>query len=348
MFSNEDWNLMAKYLAGEADEKEIAIIKSWKNDPEKRAVLERVESAFGQDFKSSVSFDSEKVQKMLQEKIKNYESNYRNLSQQTSYRSSEPYNYHYSNRNLGLKIAATVVLFILVGFTVYWFTSIESSEMVENTKFIERSNPARKRSVFQLPDGSKVHLNVASTIKIPEVFSIDRREVFLTGEAFFEVKKDTQKPFIVHSGEITTRVMGTSFNVKSFPEDQTCEVVVATGLVSVSNQKDSASQQRIQLKPDQQAIFDKSQANFEKYDVNAQDFQSWKEGILLYKNDPWPEIIRDLERWYGVEFSIRNDRLKQKVFTGEFPNMSLDQVLTGMSFSLDFQYTIQDDEVIIY
>ncbi|WP_020529709.1 FecR family protein [Flexithrix dorotheae] len=340
---NINWPLLAKYFNGEATELEKAIIKTWMKDPEKREIIESAKANLDEHLDLEVTFDSDRIKKLLDDKIKLHE---RFQSGVKSIEKKEPKaEIRFISNKHWLNLAASVLLVFSIGLMAYYFYSGHSAGDEVEIKLVEKVNPKGQRSVIKLPDGSKVWLNAVSKIKIPEKFSPTSREVFLEGEAFFEIQKDSARPFIVHSGEMETMVLGTSFNVKAFPAEKTFEVVVATGKVSVSGKLES---KKVLLLPKQQSIYNVEDKTLLTSEVNLKNYLAWKDGILYFQNEKMKAIIPELEKWYGIEIQVTNSGINEEIFTGEFQNMSLDQVLSGMGFSLGFKHRFEKDTVYLH
>lgn len=159
-----------------------------------------------------------------------------------------------------------------------------------------------------LPDGTKVWLNAESSLRYPTHFH-DKREVTLTGEAYFEVVKDNKHPFIVHSANNSIEVLGTKFNVSAYP-DNNMQTTLAEGKVKVSNLNTS-----VILLPNQQATIQES-GNINIKEVDARLFTSWAQGIYEFRQTDLQSITAQLSRWYDVDISFKNENLKQKLFAG--------------------------------
>ncbi len=248
--------------------------------------------------------------------------------------------------NRVLKVAAILtgglVIGVAVRYTVLTEKPVQLSIQVPGE--IIKENPPGQKSTTFLSDGSKVILNSASSIRYNKTFSTDRREIHLVGEAFFEVERDETRPFIVTSGNVSTTALGTSFNIKAFPDDPDIEVSLTEGKVKVSDPLEE-----IILAPGQQATYsiDTRQTTTSSFDTKK--VLSWKDKTLYFESNTFNEVKNVLERWYGVEIIV-NDvtaRRNEKHYYGEYKNQSLETVLKAMSFSKHFSYSIKDSVVTI-
>lgn len=209
---------------------------------------------------------------------------------------------------------------------------------------IEKESPKGLKTTFKLPDGSIAKLNADSKLTFPNEFSSASREVVLEGEAFFEVRKDTLKPFIVKTNGLSMHVLGTSFNVKAYVGED-IEVALLTGKVRVSG--NSPASESILLLPTEMVIYNSTDGSIEKTTFDPVEKLAWRENTLYFNNSNFDDIIKTLERWYGVSFDVQRPGQIQERFTGVYKDPSLKTVLEGISFSLDFKFEIQHKTVII-
>jgi transmembrane sensor len=266
-------------------------------------------------------------------------------------------------------IAACLILFLGSWYLITYGNSLGNN----NTNGIAKNEVFTKKgskSKIILPDGSLVWLNADSKISYSGDFQGETREMQLTGEAYFDVKKDNARPFIIHTNAIDVRVLGTAFNVRSYPSEKTTETSLIRGSVEVILH-DFPEKKPIILKANQKltvknvtddtkdsirsrtAIVKQSGdvAVFSKIHFNRQDStvveSSWTENKLIFDDESFERVVANIERWYNVEFVIKNSRIKSMHFTADFENKSLSQVLEALSFALKFKYHIEDNRIII-
>lgn len=251
----------------------------------------------------------------------------------------------YSRRNL-TRIAAAIVLLIGISTTLYYSGVFTTPKPQISDNLIIKNNPKGKKTRIKLPDGTMVKLNSGSYLEYPEHFGKERR-IKLIGEAFFDVKRDTSRPFIVESENLNVRVLGTSFNVRAFPYDDSYSVAVASGLVSVTDQRKSKSNMSMQLQANEMVIYEHNSGNFRKKTFDSDHYFAWKNGVLDFQKADFEEIIKRLERWYGVKFIVQNENAVVNGFSGRYENASLRHVLEGISFANNFEFSLEGDTVII-
>jgi ferric-dicitrate binding protein FerR (iron transport regulator) len=341
--------ILKKFFSGKANPDEVHKILIWINSPEGQKEMEQLM----EDFQDEIDLDehtSERIKESVFEKI-----NLPNLAEENDSRKVDNIaKISKRGRNSGLKIAIAACF----TFCALWFFSsrmnvfenkVEDKQVSQAVNFIERSVSKGQKLKIKLGDGSEVQLNTESSIRFPEKFSSDQREVFLEGEAFFDVKPDPNRPFIVHTKSLQTRVLGTSFTVKEIEGNPAGMVAVLTGKVQVSIQ-DAATGfdvRKVDLKPMDAASFDFKNKSMLKKRVDYDDVFAWKDNVISFKNATFQEIISRLETWYGVEFSIPKNFNAEKDYSGKFENQTLEEVLIGLSFIYDFNYKIEKNRIAI-
>ncbi|GAA4271681.1 FecR domain-containing protein [Aquimarina gracilis] len=258
----------------------------------------------------------------------------------------------FSNKNKKKKIyyyPTAAILILLPLFAWYLFTYSENNTLVDtnNLFHFDTKNIVTKygdQETIVLPDGSIAVLNSNSRLTYSKKFSDSTRTVTLVGEAFFDIKRDTTKPFIVKTEHLNVRVLGTSFNVKSYPNDENIETTLVTGKVEVL-QKSYKSP--ILLTPSQRAIFDKRKNDIAIDNVDTQKAVAWRQGKLVFDKTPLKQVVLDLKRKYNVEFVIESDSLLNYKYTGEFDNLSLEEVLKLFKLSSSINYKYKNNKIML-
>jgi transmembrane sensor len=254
-------------------------------------------------------------------------------------------------RHVGIRlhawgIAASVLL--IAGVAFYWVSRTMPETATSGVKpmgLLSEQNPNGKRSVVVLKDGSRVTLNADSKVSYPTTFAANKREVYLEGEAFFEVAKDAARPFEVITGGIKTVAVGTSFNVRSYPEDAHIKVSLATGKVKIEHSK---TQEVLEtLIPGEQITYGKTSGSVSKNEVRPDDISAWKSGILRFDHAHADEVFKALERWYGVRFDIQNTSTQLLDVNGSFENEAIEDVLESLHYSMKFNFKKEEDFVTI-
>ena len=213
------------------------------------------------------------------------------------------------------------------------------------------SVPNGKQFDIVLSDGTKVYLNAGSSLKYPINFlKGQQRQVFLTGEAFFEVAHDQKHPFLVNAQDLNIRVYGTKFNVSNYPEDHDTEVVLVDGSVSLMESNIApAGTEEVFLKPGFMGVFNKTDNNISQEEVNTAIYTSWMNGNLVFRNISFENIIQKLERHYNVVIINNNKKLASETFnaTIETEYETIEQVFNYFNKVHQIEYEIIENKIII-
>ncbi|NBP69290.1 MAG: DUF4974 domain-containing protein [Cytophagia bacterium] len=233
-----------------------------------------------------------------------------------------------------LKVASIVAVLTLATLSLYVFNL--KSDLPE-IAYIVKQNPPGQKSHFQLSDGSVVYLNAGSSIRLPEKFSNQTREVeLIKGEAFFDIKRDSLRPFIIHTGVVQTKVLGTSFNVRY--DKTTTEVAVKSGLVQVSN-----SQKKELITVNEKITV--SENSILRGQADLESILAWRNSTLILDNLSLADAAAKMEMWYGVKVSFANSATQQCKISGKYKNQSLENVLEAIAFAIEIEYEIKNKEV---
>ncbi|MEG3655839.1 FecR family protein [Arenibacter palladensis] len=210
--------------------------------------------------------------------------------------------------------------------------------------------PHGKTFKLILSDSSTVFLNAGSSLKYPVKFiSGHNRQVFLTGEGYFDVHKDKKHPFIVTNGTMDVRVLGTKFNISAYPEDTEINTVLVEGSVSLYNNRiDYNTETARILKPSHQASWNRSNDNLTIQLVDTDIYTSWINGKLVIKKMPFKNIIQKLERHYKVTINNSYQQLDKMDFTATFDIESIEDVLSTFALETPFEYTKIENHIEIY
>ena len=230
-------------------------------------------------------------------------------------------------------IAAAIVFLIVSGFVLF-HTGVFSYQKHQQS-LLKEITASVKREKVTLSDGSVITLNAQAKFQYPEAFIAGTREVYLSGEAFFEVAKDSLRPFIIHANGTTTTVLGTSFNVNATQE--AVIVSVATGKVSVSDGKQTAV-----LFPFEKASCRNQKLYKEKTDLSELE---WNDRILRFNDTNLQRAAELISKEYNVSVIFNNESLKNCLITGKFKNQKLENILKAIEFSNDVQFAVQGNAV---
>lgn len=196
------------------------------------------------------------------------------------------------------------------------------------------------RSSFVLPDGSKVWLNSASTLRFPSSFSGHSRSVELEGEAYFEVAKNPRLPFIVRSGTLKVTALGTAFNMCAYPDDREVSATLAEGKIKVNT--DATGRNPYILEPGEQLEFEKKSLKVHIQQVRPYEAIAWKDGKLIFNERPFHEVVRKLGRWFNTDIRLADESIANYRYTATFTNENLAQVMELLTFSAPITYSVND------
>lgn len=273
---------------------------------------------------------------------------------------------------LVMRYAAVFIL----AFGFFWLVNsyflnrtLPSEVLAEQIQTVEVPYGSKSRVV--LPDGSSVTLNSGSILKYSSSeFNGNSRSVSMTGEGFYIISKDSTKPFYVITPGIKIKVLGTTFNLKAYPDEDIEEATLISGVVEIYARADITEKGKpIILKPYQSAVFVKSEQSFQKNDttdlfrqeiapvklrtINLQSSSkteqtiSWKEDKLIFDNEPFSSLVIKIERWYDVKIVVNYPELNSARFTGKFDKETLEQVLNALITVTPFNFDIKQNLITI-
>lgn len=273
-------------------------------------------------------------------------------------------------RLLRYTAAAASLAAVVTGGIVYWKAAQKQREPKQN--IVSTKNGSRSK--IELPDGTQVWLNSGSQLTYNDAYGKELREIKLSGEAFFDVAKDAEHPFIIHANELDIKVLGTSFNVRAYPDDKRTEAALISGLIEVSFK--GRPSDRLYLKPNEKisvmngeilktdlnekaviaASSTPSVRNTEeplisyskiayKSPIDSTILETaWVKNKFIFRNKSFEELAKDMERWYNVSFDCKDSSLLQKHFTGSFYHETITEALDILKLSYPFQYKIDKNK----
>jgi transmembrane sensor len=358
------WNLIAKKLSGEASEAELRELeKLLRENPDLHYPVQTIMDLWLTDLQ----FDQQEAHEAFKRhvaRMKDLKIDFKPQPEEGSLDMTARKN----NKNFlwpALVIAVfTGALFLGVRLTGS-NTPASRNLAKESERAVSRiSTKNGTKTNLILPDGTKVWLNAGSSLTYDSFYGKNLREVALSGEAFFDVVKNKEKPFIIHTSAINIKVLGTEFNVRSYPTDKTTEASLIRGSIEVTF-KDKPSK-KIILKPNEKIVVDNVRIQGEilesdhqysrgktvnvpgvdiknlthEYKTGAIIETSWVENKLIFQDESFEDIARQLERWYGVSIIFNNQSLKENHLTGSFKNETIRQALDALKFTASFNYEI--------
>jgi ferric-dicitrate binding protein FerR (iron transport regulator) len=238
------------------------------------------------------------------------------------------------------KLAAVLLVGLICGILV---------QNYKKTAPVYYTSIAPKGSVSQmlLPDSTMVYLNSGSEIKYLANGEKGQREVFLNGEAWFQVTKNKQQPFIVHTPNYNVNVLGTEFNVKAYAEDNEVTTTLEKGSIQITSTENFKIRNNQVLKPGEQLIYNKERNSIELKNVTPKLYSSWKENKLIFINMELKSLVTLLERKYGVDIQVDDPALLELHYDGTLKNETIIEVMDILKQSLPVNYRIDEQKILI-
>lgn len=370
MDNDHIWNLIAKKLAGEATAGDLKELESiLRLDPDLHYSLEALHDM----WKKKTPQEPEQADIAFEKHMERMHLMGIDMGSNEKGLSLDEYPYS-TSRFMNWKTLAFIVSGFFLVTVAFYFFSIRNALAVPTAQKpvweVETKNGSKTN--LQLPDGSNVWLNAGSRLSYDSLYGTKMREVTLSGEAYFDVVKNQNKPFIIHAGKINIKVLGTVFDVKSYPGEKTMEASLIRGSIEVTIP--SVSSKKIILKPNQKLIIDKTEtvsnhtgtqaATVHMPEMTIQHLSrvgsdsviaetGWMQNRLYFNDMSLQELLKNMERKYGVSFQVTDSSLYMIHFTGSFKDETVTQALDALRLTAeksteDFTYELHGNQVFIY
>jgi len=304
--------LLARYLAGETDSGEKEQVENWIDaSKENRAHYESMKKTWDatEEKNGKTNFNTDAAWSRMKVRM--------NSSEETP--AKQPRNFS--------RIAASITVFLIMAVALLWYLQ-PTTPMVQPLAF----NSGDQFVQDTLPDGSIISLNKNSRLTYPSSFTGAVREVTLIGEAFFEVHKDAAHPFIIHTGQMDIKVLGTSFNVRAYPKSDSVRVSVKTGRVQCFAANDT-----VVLLPGEMVVYDEPSRKMNKRMEDDPNTLSYRNRIFKFKDTKLSDAIRLLNEVYGSNIKLKNDKLGDCGVNGDFVNEPIEKIVTIIGETLGFK-----------
>ena len=350
--------ILWKYFEGKASFSEIQAINRWLDEDKKNVRY----FASSKEAYIEILADAGKNTEMID---RAFEKFLVQVNQITEAETRNRKQYNSRTRRKILQYAAVAAIIIITSLSTFIIT--HNVQNVADEKYCEIEVPYGARSSLTLPDGSKIWLNAGSKLRYKRNFDIQERDVYLDGEAFFDVEK-SKHPFVVHTSHIDILVLGTTFNVKSYSDDDNIETTLVEGNIRIEQKE---SDQPLFLRPKQKLTYNKRSNQYQKNsmssekqvqgksdepheteklgakpisiegNVDTENVTSWKDGKLIINNEPLEELAIKLERKYDIVFQFGNEELKKYSYSGTLRDFPLEQVLKALELTSPIKYSIK-------
>jgi len=320
-----DFHIIKRYLDGTGKKGDKEKILSWFSGNQEESDLRGEYYRYWTELPTDLSiedYDEEKMLGNIYHKIKLEES--KSLDKPAT-----------ANRAVHkvISLLTKVAAVLFIPLTIFMLINRDRFVSTDYVAYSEIYAPVGTRTKFNLPDGSVGYLNGGSTVKFSNVFKGKSREVQLKGEAFFDVQSNPKKPFVVSGSNINVVAYGTSFNVEAYPEDNVNKVTLVKGKVEVLAKTESKLQSLGILAPGEMCVFNKEKSSHQFTQVDAAKIVSWKDGKLVFSNEPFDEVVKKLNRRYSVNITIKDEKLKTYTYLATFEDETLDEVLKLITIS---------------
>ena len=372
MLQDRTWLLIGRKMANEASPQELKELEDiLKHDPELHFSLQALTELWQQHPTANAAEIDQAYQKHLDRMEAEFSDHPGSTEDFVDNSTLFPSHHRsfFGKNVLALSLLTTLIL-IAAGGIYYSRPSktglAESKPAMVNSEISTRNG---SRTDIVLPDGTKVWLNAGSKLTYDRSFNESLRNVNLTGEAYFDVVHNAEKPFVIHTKSMDIKVLGTEFNVKSYPDESTTETSLIRGSIEVTLRDRRA--EKIILKPSEKLVVSneeiaaatpsvpvKRALKFSEPIINLGHLNyfsldstvletSWVKNRLIFENESFDEIATRMARWYGVTFEFADTDIPTLRFTGNFKNESVEEALKAMQITADFSFHIASDKRII-
>ncbi len=354
MPQNQFWNLLAKKFAGEITPSEVEELDILvRQNPDLLFTAQHIQDLWELKQKPNNASAEEAFAKHLTriEQSADWPGHYPE--------SSSPEKISSPTRKK--KIFAFASLIAITALAFYFFTPLTNSAPVAEAHVTEISTKAGSRTKMVLPDSSVVWLNAGSKISYNPNFGIGKREVQLSGEAFFDVQHSSV-PFYLNTGNIKIKVLGTAFNVKGYPNEKTVETSLVRGSLEITSP--SRPGEKFILKPNEKLVILNQSSRTKTNQAKKQNIvilseltlttdstiieTAWVQNQLIFHDETFEAVARKMERWYNVRIDIKDENLGQKkVGGGPFENETVEQALNALRLAFNFNFTKNENTIVI-
>lgn len=324
MENNVDLEIIRRYTGGKYFFRDLKKLSCWFKEDE-----------YDDELKKAVESDWDAFRLENDSQYKDLTSVFFNLKQ---YISVEKKSYSMSRRILSVysKIAVVLLIPLLIYSSYTLFNYVRSIQ--SSPHWVEIDSPYGARTSFELPDGTKVSLNSGARLKYDVKFK-ENRDIELDGEAYFDVHHDASSPFIVHTDVLDIKVLGTKFSVSSLSDENLVDVVLVQGKVQLTGNKDSFSEI---LKPNERFCYSKREHSGKIEEIDAKYLTAWKDGLLMFRNKPLGDVLKQIGRWYNVQIEVLDPEINDFRYRATFKDEPLEEVLNLISLTAPIQYKIRE------
>lgn len=329
--------LLQKYIDNKCSKAELRIILNWLKSSENSQDFEFVSQNLWEKLDRQTSFPDEKRQKILNTEVDILLQHIKSKNTHII----QPTNTPPSSRRIWIYRVAVIFLLMLSFGAGFYLLKDKSGPVTYKEIYTNRGETKE----YTLDDGTHIILNAESKVVIPSNYNQKNRHIEMTGEGFFDVAPNPQKPFIIKNGNTQVKVTGTSFNVKSYDEDDYINVTVSTGTVLVN-----VASQDLQLRvtPMEHLSIHKESGNLTKLSLSENKHINWIDGCLFFDKEPIREVIRTINRRYNSNVILRCKNYATKRISGTHDNKSLEAVIESICHTAELKHKKDGENIILY
>lgn len=330
MKNDKHWELILKYLESRTSKEDEGKLKEWtQSDIENKHTFDQLKKIWSTPEKKLPKADVEKAWMKVKVRISTETSSKDFSSRKILWfdLNERPLWQQVLGARL-LKIAAVILIMIITSYFLITKQTSMNEIYVENTQ----------RAEITLTDGTQVTLDAGSIFRYPKNFESDKCEVFLDGEGYFQVAHNHEKPFIVHANNAVVKVLGTKFNVRAWRQNKKVVVAVAEGKVSLQPKNESNPGDEVVITKGQVSVMKENGRPSEPRDGNINDYLSWLEREMYFKNVPLQEVLDQLERWYDIDILLSDESYASNQVTVFIDNKPIEEIVDVISLMNNFQY----------
>ncbi|SHF84315.1 FecR family protein [Fodinibius roseus] len=339
------WRLIQRYVTDRCSVSEERKVERWmEEDPANRKLVEELEQIWSltpeEDFEMSVqdAWDRFRIREM-RGPLSNKKKRNRTRTSSGSRRMVTMF-----------RAAAAILLMVFVGFFSWQYLADQGTE--EQTYQEQKQNietQKGEKAQISFSDGTVVTLNAASSLRYPKQFKGSKREVYLTGEAYFEVASNADKSFVVHTSRADVEVLGTKFNVRAWKEDAAVDVGVREGKVAVSTAENGRQRDRVLLGRGQFTSVIEGEGISDVRNIDVDKHLLWLNGGMYFDNVPFKQVFLQIERKFDVHISVSaTESILEVPFTSTFRDRELSKILQVLSASMKMEYRREGNEIEFY
>lgn len=313
-------NLIGKYLTGKESEKESAQLRDWLNESNDNKNL----------------FDSLKEKQNIAGALEEYDAH----NSEMAWKRYLDRIGELKLRKLLIRWKVAAIFFFVIGCGGILTMLNRGADFRQSSEelYTTVSTQNGQNSKIVLPDSTVVWINSGTTLSYNSNFATSKRDIRLTGQAYFEVSRNENMPLTVSCNELRIKVLGTRFDVSAYSDDDRINVVLESGKVELLRDNDTSF--GYTMKPGEKVEFNTGRKEMAVSTIDLAKFTSWRNGVLIFKNDPMDMVLKKLERWYNIQIEVKDPKVNQLIFNATIVNESIDEIFELIRFTCGVNYKI--------